>query len=181
MQFLTKDGCAEFMTRAGLDSDAVFHLRHLRDKKHATELFYKSRLADALTPGKEIETWLPKFTSALFWISGSPWGDGWGEDHDGMRNRIEWKKLKKLRESHGESQRLYNTPGHLLEPGDRGLIPQLVEIALLAGWDCALMARPNTAVVYCSHDDSLVIQSDRNVTGISETLRKLGFNSEGHA
>jgi hypothetical protein len=175
MEFLTKEQCREFMKRAGLDADLAMDTRRIPSIKNAARFYYDG-IPGGLHAGKALADWYPKYNSAVFWASGSPWGDGWGEfDHLNMAHRPKWQELVALRAARGEPRRIYDMPGHLLAPEERALIVTLVEAAVATGWDCVLAARPHHAVMYCSHDDCFEIQSDKNLTSIAEKLEKLGL------
>jgi hypothetical protein len=175
MDFLTKQQCMDMMESASLHSDEVMRLRRIPERKNAADFFHPDSSAKMTRAGAVIADWFPKYKWALFWFSGSPFGDGWGEFDGGVRARPQWGRLKAWRESHGAHGRVYDTPGHLLTSDERSALLPLAAMAIGIGWDCALVARPSRALVYFHHDEVLKIQSDHNVTMLAKKLEKLGF------
>ena len=174
MEFLTPAECEEFFVRVGFDAEAVMNLRRV-DKKHAANFHYQSRLGPMKRTCELIATKFPSYTTALFWTSCSPWGDGVSSEDDPYRARSEWQQITAFRKARGETRRLYDAPGHLFGTAERDAIALFAEVAIGIGWDSVLAARPNKTVIYFSHDDIVQVQSDKNLSEISEQMTKLGF------
>jgi hypothetical protein len=182
MEFLTREQCVEFAKRVGVASKPQYaHLPAIRKKHHA--VFYEESLNPvARRCGEVIAELYPSYTNLLVWITGSPGGDGWeGEHYEHLRSRTSWKRFMALRRSHGEERRLYDAPGHVLTPSERQTIPELAEPAILHGWDTLLLAKPNVAAIYLSHDDDIIIQSDKNISSLSNALTGLGLTRGDHS
>jgi hypothetical protein len=176
MEFLTREQCVEFAARVGVSAKPQYaHLPTIR-KKHSAVFYDESLNPVARRCAQAVADWFPKYQTLLLWITGSPGGDGWeGEHYAHMRSQDSWKKFMKLRRSHGDPRRLYDTPGHLLSPEERPLIVDLSEPAILHGWDTLLLAKPNVAAVFLSHDDDIEVQSEKNISSLSAALTGLGL------
>ena len=174
MEFLTRDQCFDFAKRAGVVAKPSRDLPRIA-KKHAAVFYAESIKPIARRSAEIVAEWFPKYETALLWISGWPFGDGWGEHDSPMRTRPEWKRFHELRRSQGEQRRLHDAPGHLLGTEERTVIANLSELAIVIGWDSMLLAKPNRAVIYLSHDDDITVQSDRNISSLSAALAELGL------
>src|SRR5262249_45253628 len=172
MRFLTPSECEKLATRVGLDHRDLTASKRIYSLKSAADFFYKSRMQNAHVVAVPLVRMLGEFTWATVWACSLPFGDRSREDNA----PDDWQRYARWRQSAGEQRRLFEAPGHLVEPDEQPKLVEIIEFAIYTGWDAIVFARPLRCVIALSHDDVIKIQSRHNLSALGAKLRRLGLS-----
>jgi len=174
MRFLTTSECEELLLQVGLGRRDLVAGKRIHSMKSAADFFYKSRMKDARPAAHHLVDYLGDFTWAMLWVYGLPWGDRSREEHV----PDDWQRYARWRQSAGADRALDETPGHLFEPNEESKLVEVIEFAILTGWDAFVFARPLRCVIALSHDDVIKIQSRHNLSALASTLSQFGLSQK---
>jgi hypothetical protein len=104
----------------------------------------------------------------LFCVS----GDGWNE---GSATNERWSLYRRWRAANSENRRLYDAPGHQLEPHEADQLSKVIEFALQPDWDALVAAKPGRQLLLLSHDDRMEIYRGFEWRSLAEKLVALGY------
>jgi hypothetical protein len=77
------------------------------------------------------------------------WFDDWSVWPSGQRMHV----FDRLRLSYGETRRLIDSPGHVFDQKEIEDATSFVTIAALFLWDCYVVSRQRTKLLFLSHDE----------------------------
>lgn len=135
-------------------------------------LYYSSGQKDYAPAARLIAQAAGEFSEAAVLFSFCVTGDGWLE-HNRADSR--WQTYRQWRKNLGETRRLYDAPGHLVECGEAEHLSRIIEFALILGWDALVTAKPGRNLLFLSHDDRLEMMVGFESRALARQLLKLGY------
>jgi hypothetical protein len=141
-------------------------------------LYYQSGNRDYPNAARLIAPSIGVFTEAIILFQFAVTGDGWNDylqNHEGWRTYREWRKAA------GDAFRLYDAPGHRFDTQESERLAQVIEFALVLGWDALIAATPGQQLAFLSHDDRMEIYRGFESGPLTEKLVALGYWRDGGA
>jgi hypothetical protein len=92
---------------------------------------------------------LPGAAESLLWVT--EWGI-WPSSEN-------WHLYRHLRQSYGNGNSVEQAPGHLFSSAERDDLATFLQVGILFGWDMNLLAFPDRARLFVSHDEFVAIAS----------------------
>ena len=149
----------KFLDQAGCRSWAQNHSVALSKKgwpENSAELGLPVLRVGLLKPAHR-STWFAQYLSVV--LPGAAesllWVRSWGI----WPSCENWHLYDRLRRSYNSSQRLEHEPGHLFDASERNDLATYLQLGLIFGWDMSLLARPDRARLFISHDEYIDICS----------------------
>ena len=108
---------------------------------------------------------------AVLWAYGLPWGDRSLE----AVPPPDWRRYAEWRRRHDEHRTLYDAPGHEFESANREQLASAIQSAIYMGWDARAFGYPLRCIIDPSHDDTITLRSQHNLSEVTGRLVGLGL------
>lgn len=140
MRSITPAECATWAREHGVNiaqSDSLFSVEAPTD---AFRYAIPGKASVQIALSEALVATIPEIAQSVLWMTDWP-----------LYKEHEMALLTRIRASYGESRRLIDAPGHILEEADRNLLAGLIFLMQAFGWDSYYMTPDARSILVTSH------------------------------